>query len=458
MLYARKPSGELYRARYDADSARWVSRPTLVGTGLQSFSHLFSPGADIIYAISGQTGTWYRYVESESRWATGSGTQQVASWWAPDSKAPVATTDSCMLLNDPVVTAPPVEVNRAAKPALLKTTNGYLQYAYIDPEGRAVHAQIQDITAPSPNGFATFPAYSGFTGAPTIAENENGTIRVYGHGVNANAHGFLRNLDGTWSSHTDMGGRMLSGPQIVRTANKLMTFVAFDSNGALWFRPQRVINGSMHPWRTPNSSTALAAGSKDYTAFASGDSIVVIALRPDGRQCRTSITADTQSAWQCSAATGFAGAAAVVDMGDNTTQLYSRGADGIYTTRTQSHGTIPDVWTKMDGSLPGGVTAVGAPSAVLANGTLQVAVRGSDGYVYRSGQTASGSSAWTPWKEVTNYERQTAVDPTVALAGDTWVVAFRTPAGDPQLWRFIPNSPTALTASTGEFVRVPLQS
>lgn len=283
-------------------------------------------------------------------------------------------------------------------------------------------------------------------------------VRFYGHGSDSGVHGFGQIAGSGWSGHNDLNGRFLGAPQLVRNSNKLQTMLSFDSSGVIWLRPQRMLNGPLHVWRKPTGAAALSAGTKEYTTFTSGDSIVVVALHTNGKQCRTSITASTQSAWQCSAVTGFTGAAAAVTMPDNTVQLFARRADGIYTTRTLSNGTIPDSWTKMDGSLPDGVTAAGAPSAVMApDGTLQVAVRGSDRYVYRSGQTAAGGSSSTQWKDITNYDRETAVDPTLSLAGNTWVVAFRTPAGEPQLWRFVSNSPTALAANdAGEFVKVPL--
>ena len=458
VLYGRTPAGVVHRSRYHADSQRFLSYRRQVADGWAPFSNLFSPGADITYGINGQNVQWYRYIESESRWAAGSGTVLTGNGWPSDTTAAITTPDSCSLAAEPNPAQPPVTVDRAARPTLLKTTNGYLQYGYVDPEGRGVHAEIQDVTAPNPNGFATIPGYASFTGAPTMSENENGLVRFYGHGSDSGAHGFAQVAGGGWSTQNDLNGRLLSTPQLVRTTNKLQTMLAFDANGVLWLRPQLSLNGALHAWRSPASATALSAGTREYTAFASGDSIVVIALQTSGKQCRTNITAGAQSAWQCSAATGFTGAAAAVPMPDGTVQLFARRSDGIYTARTAANGAIPNAWTLMEGTLPGGVTAVGAPSAVLTNGTLQVVTRGSDGYVYRSGQTASGSTAWTPWTEITNYARETAVDPTLSLAGNTWVVAFRTPAGEPQLWRFAASSPTARSASAGEFAEVQLRS
>lgn len=77
--------------------------------------------------------------------------------------------------------------------------------------------------------------------------------------------------------------------------------------------------------------------------------------------------------------------------------------------------------------------AVGDPAALRApNGALQVLVRGSDGYIHRTAQTAQ----------------------------DTWVIAFRTPAAEPQLWRFAPTTLAAKSSTSatepGTFQNVPL--
>lgn len=463
VLYARTPAGELYRFRYHKSSQRWVSRSGAIAGNWNTHKHMISPGADILYGLHGtqNTGWWYRYSETENKWAAGSGTNQFASWWAADSIAAVAAPDSCPQSGLPVPGTPAVTVNRTAKATLLKTTNGYLQYAYVDNEGHLVHSEIRDIAAPNPNGFSAFPGYASFTGVPAVSENENGQVRVYGHGTDSNTHGYIQQPP-NWSSHNNMGGRTSSAAQFVRTDNKLQTWVAIDWDGSIWIRPQRMLNGAMYGWRRTLGSTAMSAGTKEFTTFASGNTIVVIALHTNGQQCRFDITNEAASALRCSGPTGFTGAASAIKVGDGIFQLFARRNDGkIYTTRTNADGSIQDTWTPMAGTLPEGVTPVGAPSAVMApNTTMQVATRGSDGYVYRSGQLASGSTAWTPWTEVTKYSDDTAVDPTLSLAGDTWVVAFRTTAGVPQLWRFVPgtgNTTLSTEAAGNEFVSVPLQ-
>lgn len=92
------------------------------------------------------------------------------------------------------------------------------------------------------------------------------------------------------------------------------------------------------------------------------------------------------------------------------------------------------------------------------NGALQIVVRGTDGYVYRTGQTTPGATTWLPWQEITGYTEQTAIDPTVSLAQDTWVIGYRTADGNPKLRRFQGSSGSAATRSMDTFVDVPLRA
>ncbi|MEU7477370.1 tachylectin-related carbohydrate-binding protein [Lentzea sp. NPDC042327] len=467
VLWARTPAGDVYRFRYHAPSQRWVSRSGKLATGWNAHSTLFSPGGDIVYGIHAQYRTvwWYRWIDSEQRFATGSGAQPAGTNWAADSATTTAAPDTCAVTGVTNPAIPAAASEPTAKPSLLRsTTTGNLHYSYVDNAKSLVHGEITDLSGTTPNGFETRTGYSSFTGALTTGENENGMIRVYGPGTDSNVHGFLRNSPGVWNPHADFGGYMVSAPQFVRTANKIQTMVAIDSSGALWLRQQRVLNGGFPSWRRPGGAAPVAPGSKDFTAYAQGDTIVLVVRNADGRQCKAGITDLVQTAWQCTTTNGFTSAAAVVALPNNVVQLFARKSDGtVHTVQTTSSGTIPDTWTAVPGSLPSGVTAVGAPSALLApQGTVQLAVRGDDGFVYRTGQVASAGTAWHPWTEVTNYADETVVDPAVSPAGDTWVIAFRTPGGVPKLLRWVAAASAAARSATatdgaGEFVDVPLQ-
>ncbi len=110
VLYARKPSGELFRFKYDFAAAKWTQRNKPVGNGWQIFSEIFSPGADILYA-RGSYGKspwgnetvpvlrWYRYSDNTDTWAPagpdGAGVS-VGTGWNTELHV-TAAPDSCKL-------------------------------------------------------------------------------------------------------------------------------------------------------------------------------------------------------------------------------------------------------------------------------------------------------------------------------------------------------------------------
>lgn len=463
VLWAREPSGAMFRFRYHAGSQRWLSHGQPVpGIQWERFKHLTSPGADIIYGARDDNALmWFRFNESTGHLTSGT----VAGGWWTDSIAATAAPGSCRSAAEPNPQRPDLGTpDRLAKTALLKTTNGHLQYAYVDTEGRAVHAQITDLYNVNPNGFTTLPDTSGFTGTPALGENTTGELRLLAQAADSDVRGFGQSPTGTWNAATNDHGRMLTPPQAVRTNDNRVTYLAMSPDGQLWAKWQHHENGLVYPWRLLTAQSIPVT--KHFTAIAQGNAIHVIALRADGAHCKTTIAPGSVSDWACAGQSGV-GAAAVVPMPDNTLQLFARRTDGkIYTTRTSVNGSIPASWAPVNGSLPGGVLAAGDPAALMApDGTIQLVVRGDDNFTYRTGQLAAGSPQWTPWSEVTQYREETAVDPTLSLAANTWVVAFRTPGGVPQLWRFHPAAAAARTAGAhpaeagaGDLVPVPLKA
>ncbi|MEO6090543.1 MAG: tachylectin-related carbohydrate-binding protein, partial [Umezawaea sp.] len=448
------------------------SRETFLGYGWNMFSRMFSPGGDVLYGVRPDNGDmlWYRYVESTGQLisdpSTGLG-KLVGTGWQNDTST-VATTDSCSLTNEPNPDRPQVPLDRTAKAALVKTKNGYLQYSYVDGEGRLVHSEVRDLFNVNPNGFGAIPGYNGLTGSPSIGESANGLLRIYGQGTDSDTRGVTQTaLNGPWGAFEQQAGRMFSASQFVRTSNERLTLLALDDAGALWTKSQKTTDGQIFPWQKANQTGTLPGGAtRHLTAVASGDAIVLGALSLDGVYRVATLTNGSLSAWVSTSGNGGIGAASMVVMPDNTVQVFVRRADGrVYGQRSRTDGTFAGTWTAVLADLAPGVTAAGAPSALMApNGALQVAVRGTDGFVYRTGQVSPGSTGWLPWAEITEYTEETGVDPTLSLAADTWVIAFRTPDGDPKLRRFQAGSAKAAstnrtsdTSSTSSgFVDVPL--
>jgi hypothetical protein len=110
VLYARKPTGELFRFQYDFAAARWVQKDKPVGVGWQMFSEIFSPGGDILYG-RGSTGTspfdgsagpvlrWYRHHDNTDTWAPSGPDRMgvtIGSGWNTEIHVSAAP-DSCKL-------------------------------------------------------------------------------------------------------------------------------------------------------------------------------------------------------------------------------------------------------------------------------------------------------------------------------------------------------------------------
>jgi hypothetical protein len=451
----------LSRFRFHAGAERWLQHGVVVNAPQQSwYTTATSPGADIFYAINGTKLMWYRY--SESTGTLSSGTQ--AGTWLGNSKTISAAPDSCRPVSQPNPARPNLDPpNRLAKASLLKTTDGHLQYAYIDTEGRPVHGDIRDVTSPSTSGFSTLPDAATFTGTPALAENAGGSLRLWAQGVDADVRGFGRRVGNvSWDPAINRYGRMVTPPQAVRTADNRVAYYALDSDGHVWSKFQTQADGTLYPWRRVTGGPTMSF-TKNFTTVAVGNTVHLIALRTTSDHCKITIAPGSVTPWTCGG-TSATSAPAVVPMPDNTLQLFARRTDGnVHTSRTSTNGDINGPWTTVvPGALPNGVQAVGDPAALTApDGRIQLVVRGGDGFTYRTSQEAPASTTWLPWKEITAYRDETAVDPTLALAGDTWVVAFRTPSGVPKLLRWVPNTAAARTAAessgAGELVEVPLQ-
>jgi hypothetical protein len=382
----------------------------------QTISHIRQP--DLVH--------WYRWNEDTDTWAAQSG-QVVGRGWF--DVATSARSNACQRVGTTVPAQPNGPVT------LLGTSDGHVHLSYVDSEGRAAHAEAADLTGGTPIGVSVVPGFLGVTATTATGEYQDGRVALLATGPDADTRESIRGTNDVWSAPTNEGGWLSTPPSVVRMAGDVLAAYAVDASYNLWTRRQPAANAPLSGWRLVAASPFAH---QRLTVLPSGAGVRVIGLGHDGQFRTATIVDGVRWAWGTIAGTGFTGTASAVVMPDSTLQLFA--VDNTGTVKTQRQATV--------GSWPGwtalsGVTAAGNPSAIMApDGTLQVVVRGTDNYVYYSGQTAPGASTWTPWRTVTTSE-ETSTDPT-ALAvpsASTWVVAYVNDVGVPKLRRYQPPVP-----------------
>ncbi|WP_188317005.1 tachylectin-related carbohydrate-binding protein [Solihabitans fulvus] len=466
ILYARTPSGDLFRYVYDAGSQRWLQKKKPSGQGWNMFTQIFSPGGDILYGrgTSDAKLLWYRYQMNADKWITANdGTGKVVGYGWNTELDVTADPGACKLSTALTPARPAVTAQPHASNTLLRSSNGYLQWAYTNANGRPTYAEIRDITSVTRSNFAAVPGTTLVTGPPALGENADGRIQELAQGTN-NAE-FYSNTQSTpgnaWAGDTTLGGFMVSPPTLARSSDSTLTAFAVDAQGQLWTRQQATKNGPLLPW-LPQPSKNITAN--QLTVAASGNNLRVVALHTDGVFRTATVTQGMVGAWTDISGLAGTGTASAVVMPDSTLQVFARGTDNqIYTKRETSTG-FPGAWTVIPG-----ITAAGSPSATLGpDGALHVGVRASDNYIYTTGQQAPGAAAYSAWQEITDKTTLTSTDPTLVAMPDasTWVVAFRSDLDVPKLRRNQPAAPAAATprsqstaqAPRSTFVDVPLNA
>ena len=443
VLYARTPAGTLYRYRYHAASQRLVYNKQ-VGTGWQIFDRMFSAGGDIIYAIKPSGAMhWYRFNEDTDTWAANSGRWMSGGWadWAT-----MALPTTCNRVGTSVPQRPSVPAQPRGAVTLLQTANTQIHYTYVDPEGRAIHAAVTDISGQTPNGLAAVPGFTGATATTSTAEHQNGRVQLVAHGTDSELRADNQTTaGGSWAGTTSFGGFMATPASVVRLSNNTLSLFALDADHGLWARRQAAVNGPIALWM-PIGATPLAKERLTLVPTATGVRLIV--LGSDGRFHTATYENNTLSGWTSLGGGTFTGVASAVVMPDNTLQLFATDTVGTVHTQRQTAAGFPATWTPIPG-----LTASGNPSAIMSpEGTLQIVARGTDGYVHYAAQAAPGSGTFNPWRQVT--DEQTSTDPTaLAVPGhNTWVVAYLNDISAPKLRRYQPT-----TARSATFAEIPLR-
>jgi hypothetical protein len=433
VIYARNSSGVLFRYRYHAGSQRWLMVGRQVGSTWNIFDRVFSAGGDVLYAVqpNGRM-DWYRWDENTEAWVSNVGRIVGGGWF---DWATTAVPNSCRRVGTSAPTRPAVPAQPDGPVTLSPASDGSFHYSYVDGEGRAVHAEVSDLSGGTPISFAAVPGLAGVTATTGLAEYQDGRLVLTANGTDAEMRSSVRTTDDLWAGATTDGGYLASPPALVRQTDNRITVFALDSDHALWVRRQVTVNGPLGGW-TRIGDTPLGLGRLSLATTTSG--VRLIGLGRDGAFRTAVFENGALGPWTSLGGGSFQGAASVVTMPDGTLQVFATDAAGTVQTQRQTNGGFPGTWIAVPG-----VTAAGSPSAVLApSGTLQIVVRADDGYVYHSRQVAPGSSEYAPWSEVTGYAEQAVTDPTAldVPSEGTWVIAFVNDVRSPKLFRAQPGT------------------
>ncbi|MGW1059797.1 tachylectin-related carbohydrate-binding protein [Micromonospora rubida] len=410
VLYARDATdGRFFRSRYEPDSQRWLEYQEPVGTGWNVFTRgIFSAGGDTLFAID-NAGilSQYRFREDTRTWAIARRT--VGSGWNIFSNV-AAVTDACKLTASHVPARPPVPVAQHAPAAATQATSNNIELAHSDNIGRLLHGRM------NPDNFSSLQLTAvsgseGFSGVPALSETTQNLVRITARNINSDVWTRTQSAAGSpgWGGWTDLGGRMASGPAVVRLSDAREVVFAVDAGGALWARWQDPAHPDLLAWRKLGGGGLT--GTPVAVPLADASALVVVA-DSTGTLRAARYAGGTLQAWTSLGGSGFTGIPAVVMLPGYRMRIFARnGAGQIMATERRVDGTFTGAWTPVGGS---GSVVMGAPSAVLspATGRIGVFARGSDGYIHYSAETTQGSGAWGAWIPAQDAFETYAADPT----------------------------------------------
>jgi hypothetical protein len=338
-------------------------------------------------------------------------------------------TTSAAVVNRPFTTEQPVAVIQGGSPAAGGTAPVTYNWVGVDhqwygftdtnpdpfpPSASAASKNAKQSAAPA----ATLPY--GYTGRPEMALLADKRVQVVMHEAQA---GDVQYSDetatgaGQFPFYNDIGGAMTAQPTVGTYRPGQLAIYAII-NGALWYDPETVgnVEAPIAGWRSLGG-TGLT-GIPAITPNGAGAQI--FAATTAGQIQTATLNINTLSTWTTLGGTGL-GNPDVVGLKGDKTFVTARAADGSVVYKEQStDGTWPADWTTI-----AGVTAAGNPSAVIgsADGTLDVAIRGTDSQIYVAQETAPASGQFGGWVQVTD----PATDP--AALSDPTSVGYNVPSG-----------------------------
>jgi hypothetical protein len=326
---------------------------------------------------------------------------------------------------------------------------GTLEYAYVDNIGRLVTGHQPDVSNMGSVQWTVVSGNEAFAGPPAVAEQPGGLLQVSAMHTSGDVWARAQTTKGsvTWTDWLNQGGAMASAVTVTRQTDGSLALLALDSAGGLWHLPHSNVAGPYRPW--VNLGVTGLTGLP--TAVAGRDGLQLFGTHASGSvRTATLSVAGIVSAWTDLGGTGLNGTPAVVVYPGFRMRAFARAADGTIVTKMQDAAFgWPAAWSPVGGPAGGG-----SPAAVLSpqSGRTEILVRGNDGNIYSTGETAQGSGAWREWVPVLFGADVAATDPTAFTytgdGGERWAFVFRTPDQQNRVYT-VDTAAAALTTVTG---------
>ncbi|MFD3525789.1 tachylectin-related carbohydrate-binding protein [Streptomyces sp. NPDC058653] len=424
-------TGHLLRSRFDFESQRWLQRQVTVSTAdWRDSKSISSFGGDVILRVkeNGEV-RHYRYHEPTADFS-GSYNRLIGSGshWAGYTSVSGAP-DSCRLRADYTPETPATTLDPTSPPAVLQTSTGAIEYAYTRADGRLVTGRQADPADFTGIQWTTGPEAEKFSGRPQLAEQPDGAVALTARTVGGEAW-WRRRAAATleWADWRNLAGAMKESPATAKGADDVLVQFSVDAEGKPWYRAQQRPNVDFMGW-VRLAGEGLGG---PMTAVPLRDSIQVFATGGDGRLRTANFKNGAVGSWTGLGDQKITHAPSVVVYPGYRLGVFARAEDGGILSAVQSgEGTaFPATWTKV-----GGLTAAGAPSAVInpVNGYTQVVARSEDGTIHTTREEVQGAfGTWRAWQQAGS--ERSATDPTAFAysggGGSDWAFVHRAESGE----------------------------
>ncbi|MCS7475927.1 tachylectin-related carbohydrate-binding protein [Umezawaea endophytica] len=436
VLYARDPSiagGALYRFHYDAKNRRWIDYARAASTGWNMFKQIVSPGADVIYGLSGWDVYWYRWDATTKDFALsseGSGREYIA-WWQNVDEI-VADIDACKLKAPETITPPSVPAPLDERTQMIYNPQKQrFEVSWVEDSG-VLRRGWQSTSGTEVVEFQALSS-TGNAGSAALAQQQDGKLVAMARGTDAQVKAHVQQQAGSdrWVAPVGVNGALNTSPVLARSGD-LLTAFAVDGNGKLWYAEQLGANLGFKAWRQAADPVSYTMTS-GFAVVPHGNYFEIAYLNPVGTVAVKKFSNGALSPQRVASGITGVGTPSAVAFADGKVQFVVRASDGkLYTQKEGASGFAG--WTDISGDVG---TFAGSPSTIVnAHGIVETVIRSAGGGVYRGGQTAPGSTTWRQnWDYSTH---SSSVDPVLAAGvGNEQRVFIRFSDGNYAMW-FVP--------------------